>query len=368
MKKKFLTIAVLPFVKAQQLKSLIEKEGVECILEDIDLPDGTSSFSSRIRISDAKMEKAFAILEDFLKTPAEKKTGDDKELMILVPIDYSDYSLKAAKIAFNMAERREAKMVLFHVYPNPITYSVPFSDIYAYDIGLFMHLENSDKLAQENMKIFLKRLIDDIGRERWKNVHTEYIIKAGDVRDDILTYAHTNQVMMIVMGTQGKAASELDIMGSVTLEITTDARLPVLVIPPDTPADFSANFKEVLYATNFDEKDFIAIDKLMRIMKSHDVNVHFIHMSRNEEAMWDLARLEGMKELLQEKYPRKSFDCQLIVGEELLNEFDKYVAANKIDVIALTTRRRGLIARIFNPSLARKMLFHTKVPLLVFHA
>lgn len=368
MKKKFLTIVILPFVKAQQFKNMLENEGIECLIEDIELTEDTSLFSSRIKITEVKMEKAFNILEDFLKTPAEKKTGDEKELLIMVPVDYSDYSFKAAKIAFNMAERREAKMILFHVYPNPITYSVPFSDIYAYDMGLFMHLENSDKYAQENMKNFLKRLIDDIGKERWQNVHTEYIIKAGDVRDDILTYAHTNRVMMIVMGTQGKAASELDIMGSVTLEITTDAKLPVLVIPPDTPADFAANFKEVLYATNFDEKDFIAIDKLMRIMKSYDVNVHFVHMSRNEEAMWDLARLEGMKELLQEKYPQKSFDCQLIVGEDLMNEADKYIIANKIDVIALTTRRRGLIGRIFNPSVARKMLFHTKVPLLVFHA
>ncbi|MCL1821687.1 MAG: universal stress protein [Prolixibacteraceae bacterium] len=368
MKKKFLPIATLPFVKAQQLKNLLEQHSIECKREDINIGNGASSLSSSVKVTDAKMERAFLILEDFLKTPSEKKLEDEKERLILIPVDYSDYSFGAAKAAFGMAGRLSAKMVLFHVYPNPITYSVPFSDMYAYDMGLHEHLENSDKHAQESMNRFVNRLIDNIGMKNWENTVTEYIIKAGDVREDILSYAHANRALMIVMGSLGKAASEIDILGSVTAEIIIDAKLPVLVIPPDTPADFAANFKEILYATNFDEKDFVAIDKLMRIVKSHRVNVHFIHMSRNEEAMWDLARLEGMKEILQEKYRQKSFDCQLIVGEDLLNELDKFIDVNNIDVIALTTRKKSMIARIFNPSIARKMLFHTKIPLLVFHA
>ncbi|MEO3240457.1 universal stress protein, partial [Parabacteroides distasonis] len=36
-----------------------------------------------------------------------------------------------------------------------------------------------------------------------------------------------------------------------------------------------------------------------------------------------------------------------------------------IDVIALSTYRRNILARMFNPSIARKMLFHTDTPLLV---
>ncbi len=45
-----------------------------------------------------------------------------------------------------------------------------------------------------------------------------------------------------------------------------------------------------------------------------------------------------------------------------------YIQNNKIDIISLTTRRRNLVARLINPSVGKKMLFHTNTPILMFHA
>ncbi len=369
MNKKLLTIAVLPFVKAQVLKTLLEKEGIECILEDVNLLEGTSSLAVRVQILEEDLERAFPVLEEYLGKPGESlKAGTEPDRQILVPVDFSDYSVKAAKIAFDIARNQGAKMVLFHAYPNPIVYSVPFSDVYAFDSGLTLHLETAEKNAQSNMESFLKKLIRHFTKDVWNRVETEYIIKAGDARDDILSYAHKNRVMLIVMGTQGKAGSEYDIIGSVTAEIITSARLPVLVIPPDTPDDIARNFSKILYATNFDEKDFVAMEKLMRIIKPYKAEILCVHINKNEEPVWDLARLEGMKDILRKKYEGKVFECQLIVGDDILDELDKYITANKVDVLALTTHKRSMFARIFNPSIARRMLFHTSVPLLVFHA
>jgi nucleotide-binding universal stress UspA family protein len=369
MNKKLLTIAVLPFVKAQVLKTLLEKEGVDCILEDVNMLEGTSSLAVRVQIIEEDLERAFPLLEEYLGKPGEKPVADaEPERQILVPVDFSEYSVKAAKVAFDIARQLDVKMVLFHAYPNPIVYSVPFSDVYAFDSGLTLHLETAEKNAQSSMEEFLRKLVKHFGKDTWNKVETEYIIKAGDARDDILSFAHKNRVMLIVMGTQGKAGSEYDIIGSVTAEIITSARLPVLVIPPDTPDDIAQKFSKILYATNFNDKDFVAIEKLMRIIKPYKAEVSCIHISRNEEPVWDLARLEGMKDILRKKYEGKTFDCQLIVGDDILGELDKYITANQIDVLALTTHKRSIFARIFNPSIARKMLFHSSVPLLVFHA
>ena len=369
MQERLITIAVLPFVKGQILKGLFEKEGIECILEDINLLEGTSSLAVRVQIMEEDLEKAFPVLEDYLGKPGEKLSKEPlTEKQILIPVDFSDYSLQAAKIAFDIAVKLEAKVVLFHVYPNPIVYSVPFSDVYAFDSGLTLHLETAEKNAQANMEQFLKKLIQHFGRESWNKLETEYIIKAGDARDDILSYAHKNRVMLIVMGTQGKAGSEFDIIGSVTAEIISSARLPVLAIPPGTPTEIAKNFKKILYATNFDEKDFAAIDKLMRIIAPYRVSISCLHVSRHEEPVWDIARLEGMKDILKNKYKSHAFDCQLINGDDILAELEKYISINQIDVLALTTHKRSMFSRIFNPSIARRMAFHTNVPLLVFHA
>lgn len=369
MTQKLLTIATLPFAKAQILKTLLDKEGIDAVLDDLNLPEGTSSLAVRVQIREEELEKAFPILEEFLgKSGAQHPPLKETERQVLVPVDFSGYSMKAAQVAFSIAHSLNAKMVLFHAYPNPIVYSVPFSDIYAFDTGLVVHLENAEKNAQEQMENFLKGLVRHFTREVWSQVDTEYIIKAGDPRDDILSYSHKHQVMVIVMGTQGKAGSDMDILGSVTAEIITDARVPVLAIPADTPEDIATRFHKILYATNFDEKDFVAIGKLMRIIEPYQAQINCVHVGRSEEPVWDMARLQGMKDILRSKYTGKEFDCQLIIGEDILGELDKFITEHQIDIIALTTRKRNMLARIFNPSIAHKMLFHTTIPLLVFHS
>lgn len=368
MKQKLLTIATLPFAKAQILKTLLDKEEIDVVLVDLNLPEGTSSLAVRVQIREEELEKAFPILEEFLgKTTTQHPPLQESERQILVPVDFSDYSMKAARVAFGIARSLKAKMVLFHAYPNPIVYSVPFSDIYAFDTGLVVHLENAEKNAREHMETFLKGLVHHFSREVWNLVETEFIIKAGDPRDDILSYSQKHQVMVIVMGSQGKAGSDQDILGSVTAEIITDARVPVLAIPEETPEDIATRFHKILYATNFDEKDFVAIEKLMRIIEPYHAEIHCVHVGRSEEPIWDMAKLQGMKDILLGKYPSKHFDCQLIIGEDILEELQQFITQEQIDVIALTTRKRNMLARMFNPGIARKMLFHTSIPLLVFH-
>jgi hypothetical protein len=39
-----------------------------------------------------------------------------------------------------------------------------------------------------------------------------------------------------------------------------------------------------------------------------------------------------------------------------------------VSAVSLTTHRRNLIEKLFYPSVAKKMFFHTRVPLLVFHS
>ena len=53
---------------------------------------------------------------------------------------------------------------------------------------------------------------------------------------------------------------------------------------------------------------------------------------------------------------------------DLLLAIEKFVRDKQIDLIALTTYKRNILARILNPSIAKRMLFHTDTPLLVMHA
>ena len=50
-----------------------------------------------------------------------------------------------------------------------------------------------------------------------------------------------------------------------------------------------------------------------------------------------------------------------------LKGLDQYIKDNQIDIITLTSYKRNIFARLFNPSIARKMIFHSDTPLLVIN-
>ena len=139
-------------------------------------------------------------------------------------------------------------------------------------------------------------MADEIGKEKWEDMNPEYIIKSGYADEDILAYAHENHSQLIVMGRSG-SSNYSDTLGSITADVMYNARVPVLVVPESVPEQDLEHFSTVLYATNFDEKDFAALDKLMSILYPFDIKLVCAHVGQPKGNGWDLAKLNGMKDI-----------------------------------------------------------------------
>jgi len=368
MEEKLITIVVLPYSKALILKIRLEAKDIECDLEDINLIDGATTSTVRVKILEKDLSKAIPVLDEYLgkKTIVETGKTDVKDRHILVPIDFSVNSEKACKMAFNIAVHLQVSLVFMHCYINPVIHSVPFSDVYAYDTSLLTKMEHAESKANQNFQKFISKMADTIGKENWETVNSEFIIKSGYAEEDIIAYAHENHSQLIVMGRSGESGQK-ETIGSTSADVMYNAHVPVLVVPESAPEIEMEEISNVLYATNFDEKDFVALDKLMAILYPFNIKVICAHVGQPSGNGWDLARLNGMKDILKEKYRSESFECRLIVGNDTLNSLEKFIKEEKIDILSLTTHKRNMISRLFNPSLAKKMMFHSNTPLLVFH-
>lgn len=366
MDEKLTTLASLPYPKAEILRSLLEAEGIDSVLESVDFLQGTMDIGVRVRIREKDARLAFPILEKMLG----KVTSDHskRENYVLVPIDFSVYSLKAALIGFDIAETLGSRMVLYHSTPRPEFLTIPYSDVIVYDSALFLNYEMTEKATSQKFEEFLTRLTALIDAGRWKKAKPEYIVKIGEADDDILSYIQIHPPKMVVMGIRGGDARADDLIGSTTAGVIFNTKVPVLAIPENTPDDWLKNFKTVVYATNFEAYDFIAMDKLINLVKPFECKVICLHINKGNDGELDEAMLEGMKEALVEKYPYAAFDCRLIQNPNLPEAIDQFIQENQINVLALTTHRRNLLTRFFNPSIARKLMLHTQTPILVFHA
>lgn len=366
MNDKFVTLASLPHSKAEILRSLLESENIDCFIEDVDFLQDANDTGVRVRILEKDARSAFPILEKMLgKVITDPKK---RENYVLIPVDFSEYSLNAAVVGFDIAEKLESKMVLYHSSPQPEFLTIPYSDVIVYDSALFLNYEMTEKITSKKFEEFLNKLTTRIDPVRWKKAKPEYIVKIGEPDDDILSYIQLHPPKMVVMGIRGEDAKSGDLIGTTTAAVIFNTRVPVLTIPENTGNEWLKHFKTVVYATNFESVDFIAIDRLIKLVKPFECKVICLHVNRGNNGELDEAMLEGMKEALVEKYPYAAFDCRLVHAANLPEAIDNFIQDNNIDVLAVTTHRRNLITRLFNPSIAHKMMMHTKTPMLVFHA
>ena len=368
MEEKLVTLVVLPFSNAQILKTRLEENGIECELEEISLIEGTVSYSVQVKILEKDVQKALPVMNDFLgKKPVEDERRAKKQQHILVPVDFSESSEKALITAINIAKILNRKLVLMHCFINPMLHAIPYSDVYVYDSSFLTKMEDADKLAKKNFQKFITNVTDKVSKETWEKLDLEFLIKPGYAEDDILQFTQKYNTQLIVMGTGGNT-NATNAVGSITADVMYNARVPVLVVPEKSQVKELNELSKVLYATNFDEKDFAVLDKLMKILKPFHTKIICTHVGQPKGNGWDLARLEGMKDILHEKYKDLEFECHLIVGKNIEESLEKFIEEEKIDVLSLTTHKRSMISRLFNPSLARKMAYHVTTPLLVFHA
>ena len=163
----------------------------------------------------------------------------------------------------------------------------------------------------------------------------------------------------------GSNAKDLDLIGSVTAEVIDGSRTPIFAIPENSKDIDIAQIKNIGFLTNFREREFKAFDIMMNFFSPYPVTVNLAHMAKKGD-VWDEIKLSGTQKYLKEQYPDLSIKYQLLDrNKQLEMVLEDFVKENKIDLIAMSSSRRGLFTRIFNPGIARRMLFHSDTPLLV---
>ncbi|MFV0365131.1 MAG: universal stress protein [Mangrovibacterium sp.] len=365
MSDKLITIAHLPYAKAELLKTMLQDAGINSSLKNVNLLQGAAAMGVKVKVREEDVERAWSIVDTILGK--EELKDFDKENNVVVLVDFSSYAYKAAKTAFEIASRLDAKLTFYHVINQLDFLSVPYSEVVAMNAEYFENMKIREEAANQRFSSFLQKLSEEIGSERWATLENEQIIKIGYPEDDILDYIDANPPKLVVMGSKGPGVNN-DIVGSTTAGVIYKSKVPVLVVPIQAKdIDYDKQVK-LLYTTNFDKKDLLSIAKLLELSSEFDRYISCIHVGTEQTSALSKAKLAILQSDLEQKYPDASIHCSIVQGEDYLNTLEDYIRKNEVDLISLTTHRRGILSRLLNPSMARQMVFHSTTPLLVFHS
>jgi nucleotide-binding universal stress UspA family protein len=369
MESRYVTIATLNKTDADVFNKQLSDQEINCVLTEAKAVRANEADGMRVKVREKDRKIAIQLLDEFRLTYGIKEFEQDifsNEIeRILVPVDFSECSKNACQYAIGIAEKLGSEILLLHAYYFPVINSFDLGD----GLSVVVNLNDTVTEIAEKARMGLQDLYNELSvqiKQRGSGqVKLNYMLANGNPVNEIIDLYKTYQPDLIVMGMQGKTRAAKQQFGSVAATTINDTKVPVLTIPESSKYRGISRVN-ILYATNFDESDYKAIKKLMTLIYLFDVKINFVHIGKMDQA--SISKIENLKNLFHNLYPGYLIECSIIEHEDILNTLQKYITERYIDIIAMTTHKRNFITGLFYPSMTKKMLFQTDIPMLAFHA
>jgi nucleotide-binding universal stress UspA family protein len=257
---------------------------------------------------------------------------------VIVPVDFSDTSLNAARYAVQLLTGHYGvNMILHHMYEKPAQAA-----------------EAHDKLEK------LKQGLMDMGIVKIQTLAEE----GSDFIIELDKLARHQQADMIIMGITGRSTLGQSFIGSNTLKMVQRKVCPVLIVPPD--ASYK-DVKNVLLTSDF--KNVTASTPSVpnkKVLKTFRPNLHIINVdSEHYVALTEeyQAERQKLKEMFSDFNPEFYF-LGLYDIDEAINQF----AQDKdVDLIIVIHKEHSLLSKLFIKSHTKKLAYHSSIPVFALH-
>ncbi|MBD5187777.1 MAG: universal stress protein [Bacteroides sp.] len=369
---RLITLAIHTFDKAAQLKALLELEGVEATLQNVNLSSPVLSAGVRVRIKEGDLPLALRIIENpeiFGPGVAVASNSAAERQSILVPVDFSEKSVAAARLALTVAASGAASRVVLlnsflvpHTNPLMNLGSSQTVDSAASDADEVRVSVVMAKAAGEEMHKLERLLRAEIKRGNLPAVSFSTVVVQGLPEEAIGQYLKDHrEVRLLLMGTRSVIKKSHDLAGSITAEVLNSCRVQALTLPEDSTMTGLNEVKSIAMLSHLEQEDFLMLDAVSRLLPADaaaQIRVICMPNDRYSKSTNDAAR-RALTEYCNEHFPNYSFT---IVQH---NRSSRRLEIDGADLVVLPSRKKNILARLFNPGAAHRLLFQADVPLLV---
>ena len=273
---------------------------------------------------------------------------------ILVPTDFSPCAQRAIDFAVHAASYIPAKIILYHAFDLQ-------GDIYTDYMGV---TKEYNQELYNNVVRKLTAVKDGIAKTF--NTDVDVLISKNSFQKTIKKVAKENDINLIIMGTLGGSGISNILFGSNTSFAIGNSYVPVLAIPDRYKW---RKPERILFATNHFEDNSYTLDFLFEIanlfMAKVDAGV-FTNEGKDRRELVAVHSHESpeYEARLRRKYNEPALTVTQIFGDDFIDAMQDFIDKNEIDMLAMFTHKRTFPDKIFNPSITRKMSYHTRIPLL----
>lgn len=269
---------------------------------------------------------------------------------ILVPVDFSETSINAAKYAAKLALQIGGKVMLLHAYEYPFAYPM--------DKGLELTDEGIKEINITELKK-VKRVVE----QDEPLIRVEYMVINGNLSGVINVFAENLRTDLIVMGITGAGRIKEALIGSKTLEVAGNTNIPVIIVPEKCVFNkiinigLATDYRQVV--KNIPYKEVINFAEATGA-RLHIVNVDFHHEYATADTPFQSGLVETMFQYHQPQY-------HFVGDENIIEGLSRCINDKHIDLLIAVPHKHNLLEKLFTPSHTKQIVFHSKVPVMVVH-
>ncbi|HEY0978290.1 MAG TPA: universal stress protein [Flavobacteriales bacterium] len=261
---------------------------------------------------------------------------------LLIPTDLSDLSLKAATFAVDLFGAQGNTFTLVHTSSDP-----------GPALPLMRELPALRRREDEGLADLERRLRAE---RDMTGAHVRRLTASGPLPAVITEAAHRTDIDLVVMGTRGRNPHSYT--GTHTTDVILEARVPVLEIPVELR---NLTLQHILFGDDGAPIAPSMLHPLAAIARSAKARITIVHVDtgRTRKGRWDNtpAFKDAFKGIDHTDLRAESND----VEQALLG----LAVREHTDLIAVLHRNRGLLSRLFTPSMSKAVALHSLLPVLI---
>ncbi|WP_411029892.1 universal stress protein [Spongiimicrobium sp. 3-5] len=267
---------------------------------------------------------------------------------IIVPLDFSEQSGYALKVAASLAKKYEAEIFALHM--------LELSDTTLSSSGL------PPEQAVFLLKLAEKRFNDFLDKPFYKGVKITPIVKHYKVLAEVNEIAKKHNADLVVMGSHGTDGLKEIFIGSNAEKVVRNSDIPVLVVKNDL-ADFK--MENFVFACDFKDDSLVAFQKARSFADTVSAKLHLVYINTPGDNF--LSTSDAYKRI-------SSFLQKAGAGKEvaIYNDYSvekgvlNYSENINADVIGIPTHGRKGLSHFFMGSIGEDLANHANIPVLTF--
>ncbi len=290
--------------------------------------------------------------------------------LILCPVDFSEFSVRAYHYALSLAEHYGAKVVAQHIVELS---RYPYADYVASTGDFAEFCRTLQEGGQQRLGAFLKA-------HSHEAIRPELVVHEGTAPDCILSYAQKHNANLIVMGTHGRRGYDRVVLGSVTNRVMRRASCPVLAICKPQQESITEgherrhvhHLSRILFCTDFSDNSERALSYALSATDEYDAELTLLHVLEDirnpSKAQAAVATATGQLDKLVPAEIRKALKIKTAVRVgKPYQQIIELALEGHIDMVVMGVRGRGAMDLAVFGSTTYRVLQLGPCPVLAVH-